>query len=443
MNVAPDLHPALRRSSLVMCIVSALATATPAIAVKVTDCGDAGPGTLREALLTESLIDVSACTQITITSGELTVSFDNVLIAGDQANHTLITASGTSRVLSHTGAATLSLTGLDIADGTISGVNVAGGCIASQGTVTLYRTTVRECTVTGQTNVQGVGEALGGGIYARDSVTLDHSVVRDNTLVKGPSGYNNAFGGGVFSRRDIVMRDSTISGNVVIGDSGYAGGGGANAKGGVSITNSTISGNDAPIAGGALFGNALSTSSLVNATVSGNHASDRAAGLGSSDATLNISNSTIAFNKADHPLSGPPGGAGLWISGFNNAHVFVRSSIIARNARAGEADDVGTSGPVTVLGSNNLIMASSAPMPGDTILVDPMLAPLANNGGRVETHALGAGSPAIDSGDNFLPTQWDARGDGFERVAGAAADIGAYEVQEALLLDRIFEDGFD
>ena len=63
---------------------------------------------------------------------------------------------------------------------------------------------------------------------------------------------------------------------------------------------------------------------------------------------------------------------------------------------------------------------------------DPLLGPLADNGGPTFTHVLLAGSPAIDSGDDsvlgpphILAT--DQRGAGFPRLQGAHVDIGAYE----------------
>jgi len=66
-------------------------------------------------------------------------------------------------------------------------------------------------------------------------------------------------------------------------------------------------------------------------------------------------------------------------------------------------------------------------------IIDPLLAPLADNGGPTQTHALLAGSPAIDAGD---PTAvagvgdtplFDQRGTGFDRVLGGRLDIGAFE----------------
>jgi hypothetical protein len=61
--------------------------------------------------------------------------------------------------------------------------------------------------------------------------------------------------------------------------------------------------------------------------------------------------------------------------------------------------------------------------PGDLPGVAPLLGPLANNGGPTDTHALLAGSPAIDAGGICAPT--DQRG--VTRPQGPACDIGAFE----------------
>ena len=45
------------------------------------------------------------------------------------------------------------------------------------------------------------------------------------------------------------------------------------------------------------------------------------------------------------------------------------------------------------------------------------------------THALLEGSPAIDTGNNAENLDFDQRGEGFARIAGVAADIGAFEAQ--------------
>jgi hypothetical protein len=66
---------------------------------------------------------------------------------------------------------------------------------------------------------------------------------------------------------------------------------------------------------------------------------------------------------------------------------------------------------------------------GNIYGVDPLLGPLANNGGPTQTMALLAGSAAIGGGDPDtagLPAT-DQRG--FPRVVDGRVDIGAYEVQ--------------
>ena len=73
--------------------------------------------------------------------------------------------------------------------------------------------------------------------------------------------------------------------------------------------------------------------------------------------------------------------------------------------------------------------------PGDLPGVDPLLGPLANNGGPTQTHALTAGSPAIDAGDDGAAPAADQRG--FPRAR--ASDIGAFEFRGA----DVDGDGFE
>jgi len=57
--------------------------------------------------------------------------------------------------------------------------------------------------------------------------------------------------------------------------------------------------------------------------------------------------------------------------------------------------------------------------------VDPLLQPLASNGGPTQTHALGIGSTAINRGFNPVGLATDQRGSGFPRNVGTATDVGA------------------
>jgi len=81
----------------------------------------------------------------------------------------------------------------------------------------------------------------------------------------------------------------------------------------------------------------------------------------------------------------------------------------------------------------------------DIIMTDPLLLPLADNGGPTPTHALTPGSPAIDAGgDECLQTDQrevirpqDGDGDGI-----AKCDIGAYEADVLSVVIDIKPDGY-
>jgi hypothetical protein len=92
-------------------------------------------------------------------------------------------------------------------------------------------------------------------------------------------------------------------------------------------------------------------------------------------------------------------------------------------------------------GSHDLIGSANVALPEGTLGGDPRLGPLADNGGPTLTHALLADSPAIDAGSNPSDLATDQRGGSYVRSAGAAPDIGAFELQAAP--DAIFADGFD
>ena len=95
-------------------------------------------------------------------------------------------------------------------------------------------------------------------------------------------------------------------------------------------------------------------------------------------------------------------------------------TISASNNLIGAGDGSGLTNGV----NGNQVGSLAAPL-------DPLLGPLADNGGPTFTHALLAGSPAIDAGSNPAALANDQRGPGFSRVSGAQADVGAFELQSA------------
>ena len=229
-------------------------------------------------------------------------------------------------------------------------------------------------------------------------------------------------GGGILNHGDLTLVRCTV-----IESTAYRGGGIFNANGGsLTVFDSTIARNEARDGGGGIY--SLGTSaptplSLTNSTVSGNVTpvgSGTAGGvviLGAT-ATADIDSATIADNRGGVATSsGIAVGAG--------ASAMLTNTIMADNGPGGDCYFISVSGS-TIDGDHNLIEDDSgcaSPMTDTLVGEDPLLGILRNNGGPTRTHALLAGSPAIDAGDTDLDS--DQRG--YARPSGAADDIGAFE----------------
>jgi hypothetical protein len=283
---------------------------------------------------------------------------------------------------------------------------------------------------------------LGGGIFAR-RVTLTQSTVTGNSIVS-PNEADVAEGAGIYASERLDATRTTISGNDIAGPprhQGIAMGGGFFSGGTLELSYSAVANNLAEAAGGgAVFPSGYTgVSKIINSTISGNEARSLVAGVFSADALMEVWNSTIAFNVVNGPETGVSAedcGGLLAIGG--NEYLSLRSSIVANNAAHGAPSDVcGTPYIAPIIGFDNLVIASNLPLPAGTLRDDPLLAPLADNGGHTLTHALSTDSPAIDAGNNTQFLETDQREAG--RVAGDRADIGAYEAQP----DAIFVGEFE
>jgi hypothetical protein len=79
-----------------------------------------------------------------------------------------------------------------------------------------------------------------------------------------------------------------------------------------------------------------------------------------------------------------------------------------------------------ISGGHNLVQDSTCnPVASDLITGNAMIGPLADNGGPTLTHALLAGSPAIDAADDSVCPSSDQRG--AARPQGPHCDIGSFE----------------
>jgi hypothetical protein len=211
------------------------------------------------------------------------------------------------------------------------------------------------------------------------------------------------------------IHNSTVSGNV--------GGGGVvvDYYGGAAISKSTISGNVAePVQGGPGKGGGVDAgyeafAGIVNSTISGNSAQGTGSRGGGIYGNVEVTASTITANAAEE-------GGGIYAYHAQEpGPITFEDSILAGNSAVSGPDCAGET-PLVSKGHNLIGAACGATLPTDLIGVDPLLEPLAKNGGPTRTHALAAGSPAIGAAkDVGLDT--DQRG--FRR--DGEPDIGAFE----------------
>lgn len=353
-------------------------------------------------------------------------------------------------------------------------VNGGGDVLATDGVCTL-----REAILNANNNAATWPDCAGGagtdvinlpagtiaiaipGIVEDFGMTGDYDVVGSVTINGHPSGTtitgNNLdrvfdINSWIFSTAvppvtpiTVFVNDLHITGANAVGDGG---GMAVFQLATVTLTNVTISNcrtnNDA--AGLSVSSDANVT--LVNCTVTGNSCPWLASGI-RNDGQLTISNSTVTNNRTTGGT--PTRGQGIGSYGTT----ILKNTLIAGNGSAPGQPD--TEGFFTSLGYNIIgnidIITTVVPAAGDQFGVSTAavsLAALANNGGPVPTHALNAGSVAIDQGHSFGVTS-DARGltrpcdqAAIANAAGGdGADIGAFEVQGVCAAANVAPDAVD
>lgn len=404
-----------------------------AATVRVVNCNDSGAGSLRGTVasaLSGDIIDLTrlSCPKIVLTSGPIGITQENLSLIGPGRSKLVLDGNNASPVLVHDSASPglLVVKSMAIANGN-------GRCLVSFGNLDLIGTDVHHC--------------VGGGVFTGEHLRLIDSRVYSNNAPGDDGGgaaaqslsvyrssvWNNsaAEGGGLWSATDASISYSSVSQNRSIS----YGAGIRVPYGNLLVNKSTVSNNQASDIYTGRGGGAWAREVyVVDSTFSGNVANSASALLAWD--YVRITNSTIVFNRETQ--TNPTLGGAVVVHHFElgtnpapaavvtQALYNINSSIIARNQTNGmPGRDVGPD--YSVSGANNLIERASIPLPADTISANPMLAPLANNGGPTKTHALQSGSPAIDRGNNRRNRQYDQRGPGFVRVNGGAADIGAFE----------------
>ena len=246
------------------------------------------------------------------------------------------------RIFNVSSGITAAISGLTISGGRS---NLSGAGVSNGGTLTLAKV-----TITNNTAELGVGH--GGGDSNTGDLTLTHSTVTGNTGGVG--------GGGISNSNFITILNSTIVGNLA-GSTG-PGGGLYNSGGIATVTNSTFSANTTNTNGGGVF-NTGGTVILTNTTVTNNAATNGTCGGVVASSGTSIKNTIIANNL---------------------------SSDVFGTIESQDYNLIENTAGATFTGTTTHNITG----------VDPLVGPLANNGGPTLVHALIPGGPAINAGSN-------------------------------------------
>jgi predicted outer membrane repeat protein len=382
----------------------------------VTNLADAGPGSLRQAIIDTpagGTVDFQQGLRgtITLTTGELPIA-KSLTITGPGSDVLTVSGNHVSRVFDITGSVTVAISGLTIADGnfssnsgyggaidnffgtltltdcTLSGnfANVGGGAIYSTGMLTLT-----DCTLSGNfTNVRG------GGIYSTGTLTVTTSTLTGNTANAIAGGRGGAiYAGGIYSAMGtLTVTDSTLSGNVA--DEGA----GIWSSGELTVTTSTLTGNTTGYSvvgrGGAIY-SSLGTLTLTSSTLSGNFAGEIGGGIDNENSVATITGTTLSGNVADECAAicsyGPLTLTSSTISSnmgigqaIGTGSVTITDSIISGN----HCGAIGTGGPSTI--TDSIISGNSSPanISGS--------GGIENGGTLVITNSILSGNTADDGG---------------------------------------------
>ena len=307
-----------------------------------------------------------------------------------------------------------------LANVTFSG-NYGNGGMCNNGIATLMNVTfsgnsghgmvnLGNATLTNVTFSNNTGNYGAGMINSSSSIST-----LTNVTFSGNSGN---YGGGLYNDYHLT---STLT-NVIFSGNSADVGGGLDTYSITQLKNVTFSDNSASVGGGMsiVIGND-NTLTLTNVTFSGNTATNYGGGLSNYLGTSILTNVTFSNNSANN-------GGGVYV--WNGSTLKLKNTLLAGgNAPTGPD----CSGTLTSYGYNLIQDPSGCTITGDETGniygKDPLLGPLAQNGGYTLTHALLRGSPAIDAADftdpNGNPVIVDQRG--VTRPQGPANDMGAFE----------------
>ena len=396
-------------------------------------------------------------------NGDLDIN-SSLNLAGAGINLTIIDASEIDRVLSINDAYTVVISDLSIKHGLANlsdlGYGMGGAIFVSLGTVTLTRVLVAENHT--------VFDIDCGGISNFGYMTINDSMILSNyagemRLLESES---STSGGGICNWSTMDIDYTTIAENhaanrpesAAVENHVYGGSGGGIMNYGImtidhSLIRDNYAGNITGVRttdpylviggwGGGIFNAGQLT--VSNSTITANHAGDASApgeyeswggsggGIANTGGTTFLQNVTLTgnFNGSGVSYDGESGGVGLF-DGTVSVHNSILKGNELRNAWCWSG---------SILSQDYNIWSDIACTISGTTThnknVNPLLNPLADNGGPTWTLSLQSGSPAIDAGDPASCYTTDQRGffrplDG-DGNGSSSCDIGAYEYGEPL-----------
>jgi len=414
----------------------------------VTNCNDAGPGSLRAAVASavpgETITFAVVCgvgNPVTLTSGPIDIATD-LTIAGIDDNDSVVSGDNLSGVFVVEPGVTATISGLTVEDGnaTAGCANACGGGgggIDNEGTLTVVSSTVQDNTSNENCTSNCLGS--GGGIENTGTLTVSFTTITANQSNASCSLNCNGSGGGIENDGVMTVSNSTVSLNGAgngCGSSCAATGGGIENEAGATatVTASTIEYNSAIIGCGGPCGSSgggidnsgflVVSNSTVAANAAESYCMNNCGSFGGgianeTGAVLTLGNSTLWGNGLVSQCSSGCGTAGGGL--FSSGQLTLFATIIA-NSSGGDCslasvNDLGYN--LADDGTCNLPLASDFNNRPSGLDPDGPLP----NGGPTDTIALEPGSMAIDHVAGSLCPPTDQRG--FERKP--PCDIGAYD----------------
>ena len=415
--------------TLILLLTPLLAVARPQPAVAagiVSQCTEAA---LRNALTGGGLVTFS-CSGVIPIASQLVITADTTIDGGGQVT---LDGQDATRLIQVNAGVTVELRGLTLTAGRAV-FPEHGGAIHNSGTLTIIAGTLSG----NHAETFEFNPSNGGAIFNLGSLTIIESIfdgnsasgsggaifndsgavaVEDSTLTANSSD-NRA--GAIFSR----LGSLTLTASTLTGNRASFGGAVETQQSNATIIASTLSGNTAASTGGAIDNLGGSTMTIIASTLTGNSTVNGGGAISNGFSNLTLTASTLSGTT-----SVSTGGAIDNVGGTVTLTANILSSSVSNCAR--DTAFITSSG--YNIGSDASCNLTAS---GDLQNTDPLLGPLANNGGPTATKLPLTGSPALNRVPNALcvilsaaNAGRDQRGAPRPESSGAACDSGSVELQ--------------